>query len=109
MRRGWGRMNCASTGTKVGNDELTPGWSDYRKTVYYDSYDVTALLHAGANAVGVMLGNGMYRVPATEGRYTKFTGSYGPPMCLVQLWVEFADGTKAKVTSDGSWKPRPVR
>ena len=104
---GLGQDELRINGHKVGSDELTPGWSDYRKTVYYDSYDVTALLHAGANAVGVMLGNGMYRVLETEGRYTKFTGSYGPPMCLVQLWVEFADGTKAEVASDGTWKTAP--
>ena len=36
------------------------------------------ILTNGNNAVGVMLGNGMYNVPATA-NYTKFTGSFGPP------------------------------
>jgi hypothetical protein len=104
---GLGQDEVRINGQKVGSDELTPGWSDYRKTVYYDSYDVTAMLHAGANAVGVMVGNGMYRVLKTPGRYTKFTGSYGPPMCLVQLLIELADGTHIEVASDGSWKTAP--
>jgi len=51
-------INCA----KVGDRELTPGWSDYRKTIFYDAYDVTSMLHGGANAVGIMRGDGMYRV-----------------------------------------------
>ena len=58
----------------MGNDELTPGWSEYRKTVYYDAYDVTPLVRQGQNALGVMLGNGMYRVLHTPERYTKFEG-----------------------------------
>jgi hypothetical protein len=55
-------------GRKVGNDELAPGWSDYRKTVYYDSYDVASLLRKGQNTIGILLGNGMYRVLRTPGR-----------------------------------------
>ncbi len=104
---GLGQDELRINGHKVGSDELTPGWSDYRKTVYYDSYDVTELLHGGANAMGVMLGNGMYRVLKTPGRYTKFEGSYGPPKCMVQLSVELADGSRVEVASDGSWKTAP--
>ena len=33
---GVGQDELRLNGRKVGNDELTPGWSDYRKTVYYD-------------------------------------------------------------------------
>ena len=94
-------------GRKVSNDVLTPGWSDYRKTVYFDSYDVTSLLRSGANAMGVMLGNGMYRVLRTAGRYTKFTGSYGEPKCTVQLDVDFAGGGSTEILSDGTWKAAP--
>ena len=101
---GLGQDELRLNGEKVGNDVLTPGWSDYRKTVYYDSYDVTALLHRGENAVGVLLGNGMYRVLHTPGRYTKFTGSYGPPKCAVLLHVEFADGRSLDLSTDSTWK-----
>ena len=104
---GLGQDELRINGRKVGSDELTPGWSDYRSTVFYDSYDVTALLHAGANAVGVMLGNGMYRVLKTPDRYTKFVGSYGPPKCIVQLSVELANGRAMVIASDGSWKTAP--
>jgi hypothetical protein len=104
---GLGQDELRMNGRKVGSDELTPGWSDYRKTVYYDTWDVTALLHAGPNALGVMLGNGMYRVLKTPGRFTKFVGSYGELKCTVQLHIDFTDGSSAEILSDGSWKTAP--
>lgn len=104
---GLGQDELRINGSKVGSDELTPGWSEYHKTVYYDAYDVTSLVHEGQNALGVMLGNGMYRVIHTPGRYTKFEGSYGQPKCSVQLHIEFTDGGSQEVTSDGTWKTAP--
>lgn len=104
---GLGQYEFRINGQKVGTDELTPGWSEYRKTVLYDSYDVTALLRNGENALGVLLGNGMYRVPKTPGRYTKFNGTFGPPKCIVQLDLEMADGTGRSIVSDASWKTHP--
>jgi len=104
---GLGQDELRLNGHKVGDDVLTPGWSDYRKTVYYDSYEVTNLLHGGENALGVLLGNGMYRVLHTSGRYTKFTGSYGPPKCAVLLHLEFAEGNSLDLSSDNTWKTTP--
>ena len=104
---GLGQDELHLNGKKVSDDQLTPGWSEYRKTVYFDTYDVTSLLHKGENAIGILLGNGMYRVLKTEGRYTKFTGSYGPLKCILQLHIEFADGQKLEVSSDETWKTAP--
>lgn len=104
---GLGQDELRVNGRKVGNDALTPGWSDYRKTVYYDSYDVAGLLRNGENALGVLLGNGMYRALRTRERYTKFTGSYGLPKCIVQLHIEFSGGESMEIDSDGSWKTSP--
>ena len=53
---GLGQYEFRINGAKVGDNELTPGWSDYRKTVFYDSYDVTSMLRGGKNALGIMLG-----------------------------------------------------
>ena len=49
-----------------------------------------------------MLGNGMYNVAG--GRYAKFTGSFGPPVLILQLNIDYTDGTSAEIVSDGSWK-----
>ena len=104
---GLGQDELRINGRKVCNDVLTPGWSDYHKTIYYDAYDVTALLRRGPNAMGVMLGNGMYRVLRTPGRYTKFVGSYGEPKLIAQLHIDFVDGGSIEIPSDGTWKTAP--
>ena len=101
---GLGQYEFRINGAKVGNSELTPGWSDYRKTVYYDSYDVTSVVRMGRNALGILLGNGMYRVQETPERYEKFTGSFGALKCIVQLEIEYTNGGKVTVQSDGTWK-----
>ena len=72
---GLGQYELYVNGQKVGEDVLSPGWTKYDKTVLYDTRDVTALLRPGTNAIGLMLGKGMYRVDG--GRYTKFKGSFG--------------------------------
>ncbi len=107
---GLGQDELRLNGHKVGDDVLTPGWSDYRKTVYYDAYDVTGLLKGGPNALGVMLGNGMYRVLHTFDRYTKFVAEYGPLKCALLLHIELAGGSAIDVISDSTWKtiPGPV-
>ncbi|HEX8725695.1 MAG TPA: alpha-L-rhamnosidase N-terminal domain-containing protein, partial [Gemmatimonadaceae bacterium] len=48
-------------GERVGTAELAPGWTSYSHRLQYQTYDVTAMLLAGANAVGAMLGDGWYR------------------------------------------------
>jgi alpha-L-rhamnosidase len=104
---GLGQYELRLNGRKVGTDVLTPGWSDYRKTIFYNSYDVTRQLRTGDNALGLMLGNGMYRVLDTPGRYTKFVGSFGQPKCIVQLHIEYVDGKSSEIVSDGRWKSTP--
>ncbi|MCX6628169.1 MAG: alpha-L-rhamnosidase N-terminal domain-containing protein [Candidatus Solibacter sp.] len=89
-------------GQKVGDHVLAPAWSNFRSTVYYESFDVTVLLASGANAIGVLLGNGFYNVAG--GRYTKFTGSFGQPRVRVQVHLEYADGSIADTATDGTWR-----
>jgi hypothetical protein len=89
-------------GAKVGSNVLEPAWTDFRDTVYYESYDVTKSLRSGANAIGVMLGNGFYNV--VGGRYAKYTGSFGAPRLWLQVHLEFGDGSTSDVATDRSWK-----
>ncbi len=101
---GLGQYEVRLNGVNVTSTVLNPAWSDYRHTVPYDTYEVRALLRPGANALGVLLGNGMYNVEGIKGRYTKFIGSFGQPKLILQLEVHYADGTEARFVSDSSWK-----
>ncbi|GGG76418.1 family 78 glycoside hydrolase catalytic domain [Edaphobacter dinghuensis] len=91
-------------GSKVGDAELAPSWTDYGKTVRYEAYDVTSMLRQGKNAVGVMVGNGMFNVVRTPHRYTKLVNSFGRPMVMVQMRLTYANGKTKTIVSDGSWK-----
>ncbi len=100
---GLGQYELHLNGKKVGDAVLVPGWTNYRKTCLYQAYDVTSQLHAGTDVIGVMLGNGMYRVIDTAGRYNKFTQSFGPLKVIVELDLTYSDGSTDRVGSDSSW------
>lgn len=88
-------------GKKVGDHIFPPGWTDYRKRVMYQTYDVTSLLKPGENAIGVILGDGWYAGFVGLGgrnRYGKF------PLFFGQLEIEYTDASTEVITSDHSWK-----
>ncbi len=102
---GLGQYEMTLNGRKVGEDVLAPGWTKYDQTCLYDTRDLTPLLRPGHNAVGLLLGNGMYHVHG--GRYTKFTGSFGPLQAIAQLRLEYADGRVEILGTDEQWRVHP--
>jgi alpha-L-rhamnosidase len=101
---GLGQYVATVNGVDAGPDGLHQAWTGYRKTVTFDTLDVTKKLVSGRNALGVMLGNGMYNVQRTKGRFTKFEGSFGVPMMIAELRVSYADGASEVIASDDSWR-----
>ena len=105
---GLGQYEARINGTVVDDGLLLPGWTAYRKTVAYNAFDVTAKLLPGtANAIGVMLGNGMFHAFRPVGRFSKFVGSFGQPRLIARLHVIYQDGTSTEVVTDRTWKMRP--
>lgn len=99
---GLGHYTLHLNGTRPDIGLLTPGWSDYEKTILYDTHDVTAQLRDGANAIGLQLESGMYNVQ--PGRYVKFVSAFRPLTAIAQLRLEYADGSVDTVATDSSWK-----
>lgn len=89
-------------GKRVGDDYFTPGYTDYHKTLYYNTYDVTSLLQDGANAIGGILADGWYAGAMGWGHRRDVFGDQ--PLLSVQLDIEFVDGTRQQIVTDGSWK-----
>ena len=90
-------------GQPVGDDYFTPGWTDYNKRVYYNTYDVTELIQPdGENAIGAELAAGWYSGPIGW----KKDGNYYGKLCklFAQLEIEMADGTIKTVCTDPSWR-----
>jgi alpha-L-rhamnosidase len=88
-------------GKRVGDEFFMPGWTDYRKRIYYRSYDVTDMLSRGPNAIGAILGDGWFR-----GNISNIgQNQYGKLLRLMsQLHIDYADGRSEIISSDKSWK-----
>ncbi|MEN2398997.1 glycoside hydrolase family 78 protein [Flavobacterium sp. MC2016-06] len=100
---GLGHYELTINGKKIGNSEFAPLWTDYDKTVNYNTYELTANeLQNGENVIGVLLGNGMYNMLAE--RYAKFFVSFGPPTLFFKMKVVYKDGSEEIIKSDASWK-----
>ena len=99
---GLGLSELYLNGKKVGEDVLSPGLTHYTKRVFYVTHDVTDRIKNGGNALGVWLGNGRYYAPRVNSP-TRTIG-YGYPKLFLQLEIDYTDGTRDTVVSDGTWR-----
>ena len=96
---GFGFYELHLNGAKVGDNVLAPVNSNYNKSLYYDTYDVTSLIMQGGNAAGLWLGNG----------YDREFSEYGfrwmnAKQAIFEVDIEYLDGTRSRIVTDGSWK-----
>ncbi|MBQ9400555.1 MAG: family 78 glycoside hydrolase catalytic domain [Bacteroidales bacterium] len=99
---GLGLYECYINGSKVSDDVLTPAPTDYRRTIFYNTYDVTSLLSKD-NAVGVALGPGRYY--AMQQHYKPYkVANFGYPKLWFKLKLVYKDGTKENIVSTERWK-----
>ncbi len=93
-------------GRVVGDHVLAPGWSSYDHRLRYETFDVTALVGAGANVLGARLAEGWYRgrIGNDGGR----RGIYGDRLALLaQLEIAAADGSVTTVGTGAAWRGAP--
>jgi len=102
---GIGQYEASINGEKIGTGFLTPGWTNYDKTILYNSYDVTKNLKKGINVLGAMVGNGFYYIPRQ--RYRKLVLAFGMPKMICRLKINYKDGTEENIVSDADWKTTP--
>ena len=99
---GPGLFELSLNGEKVGDDVLAQTKTDFRKRILYNTYDITDELESGPNALGIMLGNGWFN------GQKKFWGWqyqwYGSPRVILQLEIEYYDGTRESIITDKRWK-----
>lgn len=109
---GLGAHEAWLNGRRVGDHILDPAQTDYDHRVFYIRHDVTDLLQAGANALGVILGDGWFsqdRAWNARNRLHRIEPdgpSYGEPRLLAELRVELADGRSQVVATDTTWRCR---
>lgn len=100
VKRAWAYISALGlyevfiNGKRCGNDYFTPGWSQYDKRIFYQTYDLTKMLQKNTNTIGAIIGDGWY-VQRHYGDTAKF---------LMQIHIEFKDGTSTVIGTDHSWK-----
>ncbi len=107
---GLGQYSAYINGVEVAPDELLkPALSDYRKRVYFNTYDVTEMLRKGDNAIGITLAGGRYtamrrRTTNPDWDFTDNVLHFGTPRMILQLEITYDDGRKALIVSDETWR-----
>ncbi|MGC9359729.1 MAG: family 78 glycoside hydrolase catalytic domain, partial [Anaerolineae bacterium] len=97
-----GLYEASINGQVVTEDVFTPGWTSYHQRLQYQAYDVTELLHAGENVLGVILGDGWWRGKVGVASYRNVWGAR--LALLAQLEVTYADGRQVRILSDEDWQ-----
>ncbi|WP_295119462.1 family 78 glycoside hydrolase catalytic domain [uncultured Chitinophaga sp.] len=100
---GLGLHQLYLNGKHISGYSLVPAPTDYRKTVLYNTYDVTKELKAGSNMVTTILGNGRF-FTMRQNYKTQKHNTFGFPKMIFQLEIEYANGEKSIVASDETWK-----
>ena len=96
-----GLYEAVLNGERIGDFQLAPGSTDYRKRIQYQTYDITSLLEE-KNMLSVTLADGWYR--GSIGAFG-FTNVYGrQTKLLCQLELTYMDGRRETVLSDESWQ-----
>lgn len=99
-----GIYNFYINGKKVGRDELTPGWTSYKKHLCYQTYDVTDYLKEGGNVMGAVVAAGWFKGKMGFDGLAKRRNHYGDRTAfLEQMLVRYEDGTEETFVTDTTW------
>ena len=101
---GLGYYEAFLNGKRIGDHMLDPAWTAYQKRAFYVTYDVTAQLRSGANALGVMLGRGQFSPLANDIWGLRRAEWVDQPRLIADLKIFFSDGTSHDIVTDASWR-----
>ena len=101
---GLGYYELRLNGRKVGDHILDPGYTRYDKRVLYATYDVTAALKSGKNALGVVLGHGWFNVQTKAVWYFDKAPWRAAPRLRLQLRLEYENGQFEEILTDENWR-----
>jgi alpha-L-rhamnosidase len=102
---GLGHYKAYINGQQISDDFLSPGWTDYKKTCLYNTYNITGQLLKGKNTIGAVIGNGFHN--NNNERYRKLLITYGMPKMICLIKITYTDGTQENIVSGTGWKTSP--
>lgn len=111
---GLGQFVFHVNGEKIGDHELDPGWTNYKKRIQYVTFDITENLKEGENIIGAEVGNGWFIMenehysfhfpefmPPNPNPYQPFGKSL---VLAVEVTIEYEDGKTEVITADDTFK-----
>jgi len=91
-------------GRRIGQDEMTPGWTSYHRHLCYQVYDVTGQLQESEEecCIGALVGAGYYK---GEMGFLHLRNNYGTRTgFLCQLRILYEGGSTEEICTDESWQ-----
>ncbi len=97
---GLGMYAADLNGKKIGNEILTPYYSNYRTEIQYQTFDITDLVQK-ENQFVVRLADGWWKGKFDLGnRPNQFGDGFH---LMAEIRIEYADGTEEVIATDESW------
>ncbi len=100
---GLGLFEVKINGALPDDSVLNPTHSQYSSTVYYRAFDVAEFLQMQENEILVELGNSFYNETTTVWNW-HIASWRSAPKLILDLVIEYADGTSEVIKSDESFK-----
>jgi hypothetical protein len=101
---GLGLYELRINGQKAGDEQLTPGWTEYDRRIEYQTFEVGGLLAAGANRIEIITGNGWWLLHHRDFARTGVD-------CALKAWMEIdierPSGAPLRIVTDASWQAAP--
>lgn len=90
-------------GQRISNDYYNPGLTQYNRTHLYQTYDVSALIKTGENAMGAQLAEGWWS--GMLGFGNTWNGFGDRQSLLAKLVIDYQDGRQDVIVSDdNNWQ-----
>ncbi len=97
--------NLYVNGKPSGPEMLDPGYTHYDKRNLYSVKDVSKLLNQGDNVLTSVIGNGFFNEDAPVATWDFEKARWRKrAQWIMELQVEYADGSKEVIATDDSWK-----
>jgi alpha-L-rhamnosidase len=93
-------------GERLADAVLDPPWTAFDKRILFRTHDVTARLTAGANCLGLTLGNGWYNplpLRMWGQRNLRNALAIGRPRVIACLVAEHPDGSRTTLSTGPGW------
>ncbi|MDR2110563.1 MAG: family 78 glycoside hydrolase catalytic domain, partial [Spirochaetaceae bacterium] len=101
-----GLYRATVNGRRAGEEVLSPGWTEYKERLLFQTYNVTDSVVPGTNVLGLMVGPGWYK-----GDLAGWLGKrnvFGKRTAVIaQLRLEYEDGRVEVIPTDASWQGAP--